>query len=97
MIGLRFRPAASADVDDAYVWYESQERGLGERFLGELGSTLEAIAENPRRFPVMLRNTRRALVRRFPYGVFFRVLDDGVLVVACFHASRDPQRWGERT
>jgi plasmid stabilization system protein ParE len=28
-----FRPAAAADVDDAYAWYERQGRGLGDRFL----------------------------------------------------------------
>ena len=36
--------------------------------------------------------TRRALLRKFPYGVFFRVMDDKVVITAFFHASRDPHR-----
>jgi len=83
-------------VEDAFLWYESQRAGLGEEFLSSIQATLQAIGENPLRFPVVHHSTRRALVRRFPYGVFYRVLEDVVLVVACFHARRDPGRWGER-
>jgi plasmid stabilization system protein ParE len=96
MSEVLLRPAASADVEDAFLWYESHEAGLGDEFLSQIQATPQAIGENPLRFPVVHQNTRRALVRRFPYGVLYRVVDDVVLVVACFHARRDPRRWGER-
>lgn len=54
------------------------------------------IARAPRRFPVIRRNMRRALLRRFPYGVFFVEAVDAVQVVACLHARRDPHEWSER-
>lgn len=91
-----FRPAASADVEDAYRWYEAQQIGLGEEFLAAVGSLLESVATNPQQFPVVHRHTRRALFRRFPYGLYYRVVDDQVVVVACMHARRDPQRWQSR-
>jgi len=36
-------------------------------------------------------------LRRFPYSLFFIVEDETLLVIACFHASRDPLQWQKRT
>ena len=43
------------------------------------------------------RNTRRALTHRFPFGVFFHLKDDSIVVVAVLHGSRDPHHWKQRT
>ena len=91
------RPAAAADIEDAYQWYESQQPGLGEEFLVALNATRDQIVEHPEAFPILRRNTRRALIpRRFPYGLFYRVDEDTIIVVACMHAKRDPRRWQRR-
>jgi hypothetical protein len=47
-------------------------------------------------FDLVHKEARRAMLRRFPYGVFFRVLSDRVQVIACLHTSRDPHRWQGR-
>lgn len=91
------RPAAAADIDDAYRWYEAQRSGLGEEFLAALSALRGRIADEPSAFPILHRETRRALIpRRFPYGVFYRVYDDVIVIVACLHARRDPRRWQSR-
>lgn len=91
------RPAAAADIDDAYRWYESQRPGLGEEFLAALRLTRDRVVEHPEAFPVLHRDTRRALIpRRFPYGLFYRIYGDTVVVVACMHAKRDPRQWQRR-
>lgn len=65
------RPAAAADIEDAYQWYESQRPGLGEEFLVALRLTRDRVPEHPEAFPVLHRGTRRALIpERFPYGLF---------------------------
>jgi hypothetical protein len=69
-----FRPAAAADIDEAFRWYEVQRVGLGEEFLAEVDATLRKVLVSPRQYPVIHRSTRRALLRRFPYGLFYRVL-----------------------
>ncbi len=92
-----FRPAAAADIEDAYRWYETQRAGLGGEFLSAVSETLNLLTANPKKYPVIHRETRRALVRRFPYGLFYRLVDDQIVVVACFHASRDPRRWQSRS
>lgn len=90
---VELRPAAAADVEDAATWYESRESGLGSEYLEEVRTTLTAISDNPERFPTVYRETRRALVHRFPYAVFYRVLAAKVLVIACMHSRRQPTRW----
>ena len=93
---LLLRLEAAADIEDAYLWYESQRSGLGERFLEEVSATIHQITEGPELSAIVYRETRRALVRRFPYCVFFRVLDRHIVVVACLHAHRNPARWQDR-
>ena len=97
MSALTLRPAAAAEVEDAYSWYEEKHPGLGEEFLLALRAVLEDIRENPQRYPVLHRDIRRALLRRFPYGVHYRLLPGRIVVVACFHSHRDPRRWRSRS
>lgn len=91
-----FRPAAAADVEDAWRWYEARRDGLGEEFLGVVQATLAQIEALPESAPVVYRDIRRQLLRRFPYGLFYRLLEGQVVIVACFHAKRDPRIWRVR-
>ncbi len=91
-----FLPAARAELIAAQDWYERASAGLGVRFLAEVDAQVERIGANALQFPVQLRDIRRARLRRFPYGLYFRVLPDAVYVIACFHASRDPMTWRRR-
>ena len=96
MPSLIVRPDAEADITDAAVWYETQSNGLGSEFSRSVDACLADIGRAPRRFPVIRRNMRRALLRRFPYGLFFVEAEDVVKVVACLHVRRDPHEWNER-
>ena len=91
------RPAAAGDVEDAFAWYERQRPGLGSDFRLELKAALDRVAEKPELYQVIHRNTRRALLRRFPYGVFYRVYPEAIVVVGVMHGRRDPRRWRSRT
>ncbi len=97
MIPLEFRPAAAADVEKAAGWYEVQRPGLGRQFLSAVDDSAARIIENPLQFGVLYRDTRRVLLKRFPYGLYFRLLPDRALVVACSHARRSELRWRRRT
>lgn len=93
---LHVRPEAEQDIEDAAIWYESQSQGLGHAFLDEVERSLQAISERPMRYPTLHRDTRRALMHRFPFGVFYRMDAKRIVVVAVMHGSRDPQRWKQR-
>ena len=65
-------PEAEADIEEAYRWYEERLGGLGADFLGCLENGIESIRSNPETHPVVYRNVRRLLIRRFPYGILSR-------------------------
>ncbi len=94
---IRLRDEAEEDLTAAASWYEQQRAGLGQEFLDEVLSTLQSIAEQPLRYPLVRRNARRALMTRFPFGVYFRVEEAQIVVMAVMHGSRHPRRWQSRT
>jgi plasmid stabilization system protein ParE len=95
-VNVVVRPAAAAELAEAHLWYESQQQGLGDAFVDAVAEVLETISEHPRRYRVVHRDVRRANLRRFPYGVHYRIVESAVVVIACFHGSRDPGRWRRR-
>ena len=94
---IQLRAEAENDIYEAASWYESQRLRLGHEFLDAIEASFARISDNPQQFPVLHRGTRRALLSRFPFGVFFRIEDPSIVVVAVMHASRNPVRWRERT
>lgn len=93
---LIVRPEAEADVGDAYAWYESQQPGLGQRFVAEMSRCITDIERQPLRFQRVRAEARRALLRHFPYAVFFVAAQDHIAIVATLHMARDPAAWQER-
>lgn len=67
---LLVRPEADADLDHARSWYEEQALGLGREFVEVVDAALASITRNPLAYPIVRKVTRRALTKRFPYGVF---------------------------
>ena len=90
---IRFKGHASRDVERAFAWYEKQRPGLGPQFRDELGNALSKVAANPQSYPIVRARIRRAVLHRFPYLVFYLVEHQEIVVLACLHASRDPDRW----
>ncbi|MBR1176701.1 type II toxin-antitoxin system RelE/ParE family toxin [Bradyrhizobium sp. KB893862 SZCCT0404] len=97
MARLLFTQAARADLADAVRWYDTHAPHVVPQFRDALRAALNRVAENPKQFPPTSKNTRRALLRRFPYILVFRETQDAVYVVAVFHTSRDPLIWKRRS
>ena len=87
---------AEADIADACQWYEQRLEGLCAQFLLCLEACLERLKRNPLAHPVLYKDVRRAFLRRFPFSVFYVAERKRVIVLAVFHASRDPQAWPGR-
>jgi toxin ParE1/3/4 len=90
------RPAAEADLQEAYAWYEERESGLGAEFVRCVDSCVENIVRHPEMYPTVHQGVRQGVVLRFPYCVMYLVAEDAVIVVAVFHAARDPNVWKRR-
>jgi toxin ParE1/3/4 len=93
---LVFRPEAEAELLDAQSWYEGERVGLGAIFAAAVETTFAAILRDPLAYPRVKGDTRRALVRRFPYAVYFRPVDDEIIVLAVMHGHRSPRQWRSR-
>ena len=92
----QIQPEAQAEIQEAYQWYEEKSAGLGAEFVRAVDACLSAIEGNPLAYALVHQQVRRALLRRFPYGIFYLVEDDTIVVIACFHGSRDPEQWLRR-
>ena len=93
---LELTPEAEADIDDAAAWYFEEELELGARFAFEIRRMLDLIIEHPRAWTEVEPGIRRAVVRHFPYGVFYGVEDGCIEVFAVVHHRRHPARWRKR-
>jgi plasmid stabilization system protein ParE len=70
--------------------------GLGEEFLSSLDACIERMRRQPTLYAVVHEAYRRALIRRFPYAIFFEYLEETVTIYAVFHTARDPAKWRQR-
>jgi plasmid stabilization system protein ParE len=91
------RLQAEAELTEAFEWYEQRVSGLGGEFLDSVDAIFDSISRSPRQCPVVHNTIRRALTRRFPYEVFFVEEDERIVILAVFHAKRNPKIWRERS
>jgi plasmid stabilization system protein ParE len=64
--------------------------------LRAVDSCFALIGRNPLAYPVVYRQVRRVLIRRFPYGVMYVLEEDVITIIACFNVKRDPKQWQNR-
>jgi toxin ParE1/3/4 len=95
-VSMIVSPEAEADIESAQLWYEHQRAGLGDAFIEQLEAVFETISTHPEMFRIYRRDVRRAMLRRFPYAVMYRVTTEGVHVLAVMHAGRRPSAWEDR-
>lgn len=93
---IRLRREAQKEYEEAVEWYEKRRKGLGLQYLFALQKILHRIAEASDSFPVVFENVREAVMRKWPYAIYFQVTDEYLLVLAIFHASREPVQWQNR-
>lgn len=88
---LELTPQALDDAREAYAWYEQRSDGLGDEFTAELERCFELIRERPEMFERAYKHFRRAIVRRFPYAIFYATSDDLIVVHSIFHSAQHPR------
>ena len=93
---LAFTGRATTDITDAFEWYERQRSGLGDEFLGALARAYEFVELMPEAAPIVHRDLRRLLLRKFPFAIYFRLDAERVEIRACLHQRRHPGSWRRR-
>lgn len=87
---------AAADISEAVNWLGDISPNLPVRFEVELERVYASIIDYPQMYPLVYKTFRRALLRRFPYSVFYVLDASVVLIVAVIHQSRDEETWKRR-
>jgi len=89
-------PEAQDEFDGGYDHYESNRVGLGEVFADAVQEVFDRVGRMPRLHRVVFADIRRAIVRGFPYCVYYREEPTLIRVLSVFHTSRDPAIWQGR-
>lgn len=87
---------AEADLDDSYNYYNEISFSVADTFIKQIGLSFDFIKQNPEVSPVILRSLRKFVVVRFPFVIYYRLIEETIQVVAIFHTSRNPKIWNER-
>ncbi|HRT29062.1 MAG TPA: type II toxin-antitoxin system RelE/ParE family toxin [Kiritimatiellia bacterium] len=93
---VKFHPCAEAEMVKAATYYETQQSGLGKRFLAAVQEAVNRIVINPHLYPIVELDVRRCFTKTFPFGVLFRERSDMFVVMAVMHLHRDPDYWKTR-
>ena len=89
---ILYVPEIIDDLADVRDWYESRSDGLGEEFIRMAYAAFEELLEFPGKYEEIYEPFRRALMRRFPYSIYYHCSVDAITVYGVFHSSRDPDR-----
>lgn len=93
---LKFSARALRETGDAQEWYELQSPGLGAEFMAALELQLKRLEQAPLLYSEVIQNVRRALLPRFPYGLFYVVRSNFVHILAVLHDARNPGCWPQK-
>ena len=93
-----YAPEALSELREAIDWYDRQRDGLGAEFYDEILAAVEMISADPLRFAIyegtsLDEPVRRALVKRFPYVVSFKIIGNEIRILSIFHGRRRPGYW----
>jgi plasmid stabilization system protein ParE len=92
-MNVRFLSAADRELHDAFAWYDGQVPGLGTELLIEVDRSVRLVAQYPEACADLGEGVRRMLVNRFPYGIWYAVEGDTIVVFAIAHLHRKPPRY----
>jgi plasmid stabilization system protein ParE len=93
---LEISSEAELEIFEAALHYEREREGLGFRFEAQIDTVFARLLDHPFQFPLAEDDVRRALVRDFPYAVFFTTEADLITVLAVLHLRRHPDTWKRR-
>lgn len=92
-----YHPEAEAEVIQAARFYEARVASLGSQFLDALDAAITEILAAPDRWRIVRGDKRRYLMRRFPYGIYYRIAGDNLHVLVVKHHHQHPDHGVQRS
>src|SRR5689334_2441393 len=96
IFSIAIADAAEEDLRMAYNWYKEQNEKLADSFEMHFSKAIDSIQQNPFKTQVRYKSIRVFFLKKFPFGIHFKVEDTRILIVAVFHTSMNPRKWKKR-
>lgn len=87
---------AEVDFDKSYEFYYEDSLKVADTFFKRINLGFENIKQNPESYPVAHKDVRKYVEKKFPFVIYYRIIDTVIQVIAIFHTSRNPEIWNER-
>ncbi len=88
---VRYKRAASAEIEAAISRYAQPEINQASAFVRDLERTEAHLRAQPALYQQVEGDIRRAVLRRFPYSLFYVIEREEVIVLACMHQHQKPR------
>ncbi len=96
MISVEFLELAQQELDNTFKYYEHQQNDLGYKFIQEAYNSISLIQMYPLAWSKNSENTRRCLVKTFPYSIIYQKREEIILIVAIANLHKKPNYWVDR-
>jgi len=93
---LDIHPSALAELKSSISWYLEQNEATADKFVEEIDRAIDLVLASPHRWPTSDLDTRKFVLRRFPYAVIYHERKSVVRILAIAHGHRRPGYWKDR-
>jgi plasmid stabilization system protein ParE len=93
---LDIHPSALAELKSSISWYLEQNETTADKFVEEIDRAIDLVLASPQRWPASDLDTRKFVLRRFPYAVIYHERKSVVRILAIAHGHRQPGYWKDR-
>ena len=94
---IRLHADARAELREARKWYLDRSPLTAMAFAHTIDNAVSAIARAPSAYPPAEYGTRKLVLQRFPFNIFFRESEEEIVIIAVSHQKRRPGYWSRRT
>ncbi|MGE5343120.1 MAG: type II toxin-antitoxin system RelE/ParE family toxin [Candidatus Omnitrophota bacterium] len=91
-----FHPEALKEYEESALYYKRISIDLAISFVNCVEIGIQKIIENPKAWSIIKEDVRRHLIKRFPFGIYYTLENDGIIILAIMHMSRKPGYWISR-
>ena len=96
LFSIEISDEAEIDFDKSYEYYYEDSPKVADIFFKRINLSLENVKQNPDSFSIVYKNVRKYVVKKFPFVIYYQIVDSIIRVIAVFHTSRNPEIWNDR-
>ena len=93
---VRLHPDARAELRAARIWYFERSPLSAIAFAQTIDNAISRIRVAPNSYPLAGHDTRKFVLQRFPFNIFYRFQEAEIIIVAVAHQKRLPGYWSSR-